>query len=715
MATHRAIREGMEMIKFALTKATARSTWFVGLSGILALFVFGCGSERTPALFQETSTSETSLPTIIQPMSLGVQQHLYPPDTYYHERFGSIMALENDTAVVNCWHSSIEGTGGYSRVYARNGNMWTFQYQLEPSNSGSHIFGNSVALSGDTIAVGADYESATYQQEGAVYVFVRNGNTWSEQQRLPNPHPNQNTYCGDKVVLAGDTLVMSCFASQPQDPLAFVFVRNGATWSLVQEISPPAGYVTSGFGSSLALSGNTLLIGSNGDDVGAHAGAGSVFEYAFDGTNWVVQDRIVANPGGEHEFMGGSMALSGDTFITRASVLKSDGISAGGAYIFARNGTTWTQQAQIVPADGVAGQSFGSHVAIDGDTAAIGINSSPQLLEFPNYGNPNPGVYLYSRNGASWSLRRKLLPDDNFSGNSLGHGLALSGTTLFVGAPEGTKPGKSMTGSVYIFGLEPGAPNGTSCTTANECESGSCVDGFCCDVACGNGALDDCQVCSSALGATENGTCTIRPSATICRASAGICDNEESCDGISPLCPSDGKMSASTLCRASGGICDIEESCDGVNDECPFDEKEAKNTPCRAPAGICDGAEVCDGLSAECPTDAKKPNTYICRPAQSECDVGEFCNGSSDECPADQHDPDATPCVNGTCQDGTCINESNGSSSTGGSDSLPAGNPEFGCNCSLQDAGMSSSGATILLGNLALMLFRRRRSRNDSK
>ena len=162
---------------------------------------------------------------------------------------------------------------------------------------------------------------------------------------------------------------------------------------------------------------------------------------------------------------------------------------------------------------------------------------------------------------------------------------------------------------------------GIACTSASQCSSGFCVDGVCCNTACGGGAVD-CQACSTAAGGPVDGTCSMLSSTTVCRPAAGMCDEAETCTGASPTCPTD-------LFKVSG-------------------------TVCRVAAGLCDEAEVCSGSSAACPTDALKPTGAVCRAAAGECDLAEQCTGTA-SCPADLYKPNGLPCSGGLCSGGTCI------------------------------------------------------------
>jgi len=234
--------------------------------------------------------------------------------------------------------------------------------------------------------------------------------------------------------------------------------------------------------------------------------------------------------------------------------------------------------------------------------------------------------------------------------------------------------------------------NGRPCSSPAECDSGFCVDGVCCDEACGN-STDDCFGCSQAAGATQDGTCETLPADHVCRPAAGLCDYPETCDGLSDQCPADLLYQANHECRRPAGACDLTEyctgestacpadarqpadypcrparspcdlaeTCDGVEVDCPADQFVTTHLECRTAAGPCDQPEYCDGESAWCPADVYYGANRVCRPAAGYCDQSELCAGGTTECPADLHRADGTFCDDGlfctgddSCRDGEC-------------------------------------------------------------
>jgi len=179
-------------------------------------------------------------------------------------------------------------------------------------------FGDSVAISGDTIVVGAPFEATTAgDYAGSAYVFTRTGGTWSQQAHL---------FADDAA--AGDK-----------------------------------------FGDSVGISGDTIVVGAISDDTAAGENAGSAYVFTRTGTAWSQQDHLLADDAAAHDVFGYSVAIDGDTIVVGAIGDDTATLAdAGSAYVFTRTGGIWSQQDHLFAYDAEARDYFGRSVAIDGDT-----------------------------------------------------------------------------------------------------------------------------------------------------------------------------------------------------------------------------------------------------------------------------------------------------------------------------------------------------------
>jgi hypothetical protein len=292
----------------------------------------------------------------------------------------------------------------------------------------------------------------------------------------------------------------------------------------------------------------------------------------------------------------------------------------GAVYVFVKSGTSWAQQAKLVASDGADGNRMGVRVSVsaDGNMALVGADLGDAKVT--NAGQ----AYIWTRSGTTWRETDVLVGSDSVLNDSFGFSVALSAdkSTLLVGAFQHDGGGKLDGGAVYYY--RQGAPNGTPCQLADDCQSGQCVDGVCCKSACGGGDTTDCQSCLGSQTGGADGTCSMIGSAAsyVCRAANGACDHAERCSGASSACPADAFKSSGTICRGALGVCDRAESCDGVSRDCPADVRQPRGFICK-PAGsnaTCDPPDYCDGVRTSCPANFT--------PYGTSCGAGQICSGT---------------------------------------------------------------------------------------
>jgi hypothetical protein len=233
-------------------------------------------------------------------------------------------------------------------------------------------FGHSVGISGDTAVIGSSGNDDNGDGSGSAYVFVRNGTTWNEQQKLTASDGAEGDKFGYPVAISGDTVVIGAAGDDDNGDAsgsAYVFVRNGTTWSQQQKLIASDGAAIDCFGYSVAVSGDTAVIGAANDDDNGNT-SGSAYVFVRSGTTWNQQQKLTASDGAEADMFGCSVAVSGDTAVIGAERDDVNGYLSGSAYVFVRSGTTWSQQQKLTDSEYYA--RFGCSVAISGDTAVVG-------------------------------------------------------------------------------------------------------------------------------------------------------------------------------------------------------------------------------------------------------------------------------------------------------------------------------------------------------
>jgi hypothetical protein len=323
-------------------------------------------------------------------------------------------------------------------VFARNGaGVWAQQAKLTASDrSLGDSFGRSVAVDGDTALIGADGDGGG---RGSAYVFTRSGTTWTQQAKLTASDGTENDSFGEAVALVGDTAMIGAPADDDQGPSSgavYVFTRSGAAWTEQAKLLASDGGAS--FGHAVAVAGDTAVIGNPGED----QGNGSAYVFARNDTTWTEQAKLVAPDRLLGDGFGRAVAVDGDTVVIGAFAPGAD--SFGEAYVFTRSGTAWTLQATLVASTrGQFVDAFGFAVAVVGDTAVIGDPNADQRFG---------AAYVFARSGTAWAEQAKLVASDGTAEDLFGLAVAVTGDTVVIGAIQDDDHGTDS-GSAYVFDL----------------------------------------------------------------------------------------------------------------------------------------------------------------------------------------------------------------------------------------------------------------------
>ena len=288
------------------------------------------------------------------------------------------------------------------------------QYKLvETSGSSGNKFGWSVAGSEDTFIVGAPLGDADSANTGAAYVYTLNDTTWGQQAKLVASDGAQFDEFGYSVAISGDTAVVGARydTADIRSGSVYIFVRTNGVWTQQQKLVPSDGAFLDEFGSSVAISGDTIVIGSPRDD--DHTGSAYVFTRS--NSEWSQQAKLTSNEPAEDDRFGVSVAISGDTIIVGSYFDDHFGSESGSAYIFTRDGTTWDLMRKLIADDGASGDRFGVSVAISDDTAVVGAyfdsdSDSEIEIEIECFEDPFAGAICepvnYDRSGSVYIFKR---------------------------------------------------------------------------------------------------------------------------------------------------------------------------------------------------------------------------------------------------------------------------------------------------------------------
>jgi hypothetical protein len=389
------------------------------------------------------------------------QAQLTAADGASEDKFGWAVAISGDTAIVGAWMAAVGGneSQGAAYVFTRSGTTWSLQQKLTAADGGANEwFGHSVAILGDTAVVGACNNLGLIEGQGSAYVFVRSGTTWTQQAKLTAADGTTGDHFGHSVAISGETvLVGACLddvGANADQGSAYVFTRSSATWSHQQTLTASDGASEDQFGGAVAISGDTAVVGAMQHNVGASANQGSAYVFVRSGTTWNHQEKLTATDGTTGDLFGRSLAVSGETAVVGAS---HDAVGAnayqGSAYVFTRSGTTWSEQQMLVAADGAAEDFFGFSVALSSDTAVVGAYGDDVGA------NANQGsATTFTRNEGAWSQQAQITAADGAAADYFGWSVALADDTAVVGAWSHDVGANANQGSTCVFSGAVGKP-----------------------------------------------------------------------------------------------------------------------------------------------------------------------------------------------------------------------------------------------------------------
>ncbi|MCA9961979.1 MAG: DUF11 domain-containing protein, partial [Anaerolineales bacterium] len=321
-----------------------------------------------------------------QPVSV-----LVGSNTYVNHEFGYAVAVEGDTAVIAARRGNT-GNGvtnnGAIYIFENGGTTWTQQFILTGADSAAHDrFGTAVALDNNTIIVGASEDDDAGSASGSAYIFYWNGAAWQQQAKLTAADANAGDQFGIAVDVEGDTAVVGAWRDSDGGSArgsAYVFQRSGSTWTQVAKLTAATPVNGANYGNSVSVSDGVIAVGAMNENW-----RGAVYLYTFDGANWVAHSVLRRTGAGANERFGSGVALE-NLVLAVGNAHDSDlGATpgAGSVHIYLKTEAgEWLEQDAIAPSDGRSSDAFGTAVSLSGDVLAVG---APQKYQ------AGGGAYVY--------------------------------------------------------------------------------------------------------------------------------------------------------------------------------------------------------------------------------------------------------------------------------------------------------------------------------
>jgi len=616
--------------------------------------------------------------------SWGQLAKLTASDAAAEDEFGLSVSISSDTVVAGAhFDDDVGSNSGSAYTFTVRGCQWVEVAKPVASDAAAFDhFGRSVSISGDMVVVGALRDDDGGMDSGSAYVYERNtggADSWGQVAKLTASDAAAEDVFGHYVSISGDTVVVAAGFDDDagvNSGSAYVFERNvgGAdSWGQVAKLTASDAAAEDVFGRSVSISGDTVVVGADGnDDGGFNSGSAYVYERNTGGPDiWGQVVKLTASDAAASDWFGYSVSISGDTVVVAARLDDDAGMDSGSAYVFARNAggaDSWGEVAKLTASDAVADDEFGYSVSISGDTVAVG------AFHDDDGGMDSGSAYVYERNkgGADiWGQVAKLTASDAAAGDEFGRSVSISRDRVVVGALFDDDAGVSS-GSAYVYERNAGGADiwgQVAKLTASDAAGSNFFGGSVSisgdTVVAGADENDD-------AGVNSGSAYTFKFSCPDC--GDGLQEPPEECDdgaGNSDVTP-DACRTDCTLPRCGDAVQDTGEECDdgnmtdgdGCDNDCtisacfPAPDCSVFDTDCGAascdPAGASGNCDILTALSA---------NTLCNAGSGDACNPDEFCTGVPGEtaCPADVILPDGSSCEDGDvctsndqCTEGHC-------------------------------------------------------------
>lgn len=414
-------------------------------------------------------------PVVVDPIFQ--QAKLTASDGAANDRFGHAVAIEGNTVVVGAVGHDTGNKQGAVYVYKKPATGWANMTQIAKLTAGDGTttdrFGSSVAISNGTIAVGADsaYGGVSIRP-GAAYIFVKPPSGWTdvtESSKLtPSDGGDQDRF-GGSIAISNDTVVVGADGANTGGNVnqgkAYIFVKPPSGWTNTTEtaqLTAGDGIAGDYFGQSVSLYSDNIVVGAPGDQ----DDRGSVYVFTKPQTGWTdihQTAKFMASDGAANDYLGFSVAIENDTIVAGAPDQTLTGVNQGAVYIFVKSGADWisrNETAKLTATDAMTGDEFGKSVGFDNGTIVVG---SPNHNYSGTASNGLPlivfntgALYIFSNPSGAWhdmTAKAQMRSSDGCTDDHLGSSVAISGSTIIAGAPEHDTSGNEDQGAAYVFPL----------------------------------------------------------------------------------------------------------------------------------------------------------------------------------------------------------------------------------------------------------------------
>jgi len=364
--------------------------------------------------------------------------------------FGQRLAVSGNHAVIGSTYNDELGpyVGAAYLFEYTDGKLEEVQKVLPPNADYGQHFGQAVAIDGNRALIGSQDNQMAFAA-GAGFLYERTAAGWVLDDTLFAANPQHAELLGMAVALEGDRAVLGAPGATLDDGHAIIFEKTASGWVEVDQLRPRGPHVVRGFGQSVEISGDRILVGAF-----LSGGGAAAYIYDLGPGGWAQTERLVGHDAQNEHGISSAIALDGDraAYTTQAS-------DPGAAYLFELVNGSWVETEKLV-GSGDPGYAFGGSIDIRGERIAIG------GIDQSAFGYAQEYVEVFRLRGNDWITETRLTPADGDATILFGSDVALWGDSILIGSPYDYVAPSAITGGVHLFNLAPHT-NTTCAATAN--------------------------------------------------------------------------------------------------------------------------------------------------------------------------------------------------------------------------------------------------------
>ena len=380
---------------------------------------------------------------------------LIASDAATSDLFGAAVAISSDgTRIVVGAHGKATSTGSVY-IYRKNGATWTQEAILLASDKVTNDhFGGFVAINSDgsRVVIGAYNKTGTYTVQGAAYVFLRTGTTWAQEAKLLASDPAVNDSFGNSVAINSDAtrIIVGAIGKTgtagATQGAAYVFLRTGTTWAQETKLLASDPVTLDSFGSSVNITSDASRVVIGAK--GKLTSTGAAYIFTRTNTLWAQEAKIVATDGTTSSYFGNlfiGISSDGSRVVVGAYNKTGTYSTQGAAYIFTRTGTTWAQEAKLLAAAPAVNDSFGYSVSMNSDGTRVTIGCTGRNTYTGN-------VAIFTRNSVTWLQEALIAASDPVTNSDYGGATGQSSNSSYIvtGAYAASANAVATAGAVYV-------------------------------------------------------------------------------------------------------------------------------------------------------------------------------------------------------------------------------------------------------------------------